>query len=115
MKASFDLDSMMDKLIGFESEREWGKFHSIKNLCIAVSVESGELLEVIQWEDEQDLINVSDEVKRELSEEVADVLINSLMLCKKLGVNPLEAIERKIELNRVKYPVSQFKGRYKKK
>ena len=33
----------------FSKDREWDKFHNPKNLVMALSVESSELLEIYQW------------------------------------------------------------------
>ena len=33
----------------FAADRDWDKFHSPKNLAIALSVETAELLEHFQW------------------------------------------------------------------
>ena len=40
------------KLQEFASERDWEKFHSIKNLALSINIESAELLEIFQWENE---------------------------------------------------------------
>ena len=42
------LDQLRDALRAFTTEREWDQFHSPKNLAMALSVESAELLEVFQ-------------------------------------------------------------------
>lgn len=114
MNKNFDIESILEKLSSFENERDWEKFHTVKNLCVAVSVEAGELLEVTQWETDDELITPNDEVKSRLREEVADVIINSLMLCNKLDIDISSAVEDKIKLNTKKYPVSEYRGRYKK-
>ena len=43
--------------------------------------------------------------------EIADVLLFLLRLCDKLDVDPIAAAERKLALNRQKYPVEKAKGR----
>ena len=34
----------------FAEDRDWNKFHALKNLAISISIESSELLEIFQWE-----------------------------------------------------------------
>ena len=42
------LDQLRDALRAFTAARDWDQFHSPKNLAMALSVESAELLEVFQ-------------------------------------------------------------------
>ena len=44
-----DLDRLRDALRAFADARDWGQFHSPKNLAISVSLEAAELLEHFQW------------------------------------------------------------------
>ena len=34
-------------------KRDWEKFHNLKNLAISINIESSELLEIFQWDDNQ--------------------------------------------------------------
>ena len=40
------------KLRQFAKDRDWEKFHKFKNLAISISLESSELLEIFQWQNE---------------------------------------------------------------
>ena len=40
------------KLRKFAKDRNWEQFHSLKNLAISINLESSELLEIFQWENE---------------------------------------------------------------
>ena len=48
-----ELESLREQLRDFAAARDWGQFHSPKNLAMALSVEAGELLETFQWLTEQ--------------------------------------------------------------
>nr|MCU0775017.1 nucleotide pyrophosphohydrolase [Ideonella sp.] len=43
------IDDLALALRRFAEERDWGPFHSPKNLASALVVEAGELLEPFQW------------------------------------------------------------------
>ena len=93
-------------LLEFNRERDWGKFHTPENLAKSVAIESGELLECFQWNNEYDRVA--------LSEELADVMMYCLMLCDATGLDPIEIMRNKIEKNKAKYPVSKARGNSKK-
>ena len=47
-------------------------------------------------------------------DELADVLIYALLLCREVGVSPIQAVLAKIEKNRANYPVELSRGSSKK-
>ena len=49
-----DIKSIQDDVNRFAEERDWDKFHSPKNLAMALSVEAAELMEHFQWLTEQE-------------------------------------------------------------
>ncbi len=59
-------------------------------------------MELFQWDDEFD--------KEEVCEELADILIYSLLLANELDVDVEEIVLRKLEINKNKYPIEKFKG-----
>ncbi|GLB62086.1 hypothetical protein NCCP133_42150 [Cytobacillus sp. NCCP-133] len=78
------------------------KYHNPKDLAISISIEAAELLEDFQWiSSEEALI----ENKENIREEIAGVLIYSLLLCSDLGLDVKEIVEEKIVKNGKKYPV----------
>ena len=108
------LDQLRDALRDFTSARDWDQFHSPKNLAMALSVESAELLEVFQWVTESDSRNLEPASKVAASEEIADVLLYLILLSDELGIDPLAAAERKMVANEQKYPVDKARGTSKK-
>lgn len=105
----------MDELIGnirkFAKERDWEKFHSPKNLAMALSVEASEILEHFQWLTQEESRNLSPEKLAEVKDEIGDVLVYLLNLADKLGIDPIEAAREKMVKNAEKYPVSAAHGR----
>ena len=107
---TIDLDTLRDRLRAFALARDWGQFHSPKNLACALSVEAAELLEHFQWMTE-DQSRSPDATRREaIAHEAADVLLYLIQLADQLGIDLLAAADRKITLNATKYPVASARG-----
>jgi len=104
------LDDLKIALQHFADERDWEQFHSPKNLAMALGVEVAELAEHFQWLTQQQSLNLGEEKKQEVSEELADVLIYLVRLADRLNIDLLSEAERKIKLNALKYPVALSKG-----
>jgi NTP pyrophosphatase (non-canonical NTP hydrolase) len=95
----------------FAEARSWGRFHSPRNLAMAVSVEAGELLELFLWcDDAGPQPMVAERVPR-VAEEAADVLICLLNLCDRSGIDLGRAVAEKLADAERKYPVERVKGR----
>ena len=111
-----DLKSLQKKIEKFVSDRDWAQFHSLKNLSMSLSIEAAELMEHFQWvdADDYDQEDLDEDKFEEIREEIADVMIYSLMLSSKMGIDPLTTIAEKIEKNEEKYPVQKVKGSAKK-
>lgn len=108
------IEILKNKLKIFASERDWDQFHTPKNLAMALSVEVSELLELFQWLTEKQSYNLSSETKERAEQEIGDILIYLIRISDKLNIDPIEAAEKKIQLNTKKYPVNKAKGNAKK-
>jgi dCTP diphosphatase len=106
-----NLDSLRIRLATFVAERDWDQFHSPKNLVMALVAEAGELVEHFQWLTAEQSSHLAPETLAEVELEIADVLLFLLRLCDKLGIDPLAAAAKKLELNAKKYPVEKARGR----
>lgn len=106
-----DLKTIVDELIAFRDEREWSQFHNPKDLAVAISIESAELLEAFQWSGGD---TSADGREDKIKEELADVLIYCFYLADAVGIDPLEAIEEKINVNHGKYPAEKSRGNARK-
>ena len=105
-----DLDTLRDRLRAFALARDWGQFHSPKNLACALSVEAAELLEHFQWMTEEQSRAPDESQRAEIALEAADVLLYLIQLADQLGIDLLAAADRKIALNGAKYPVETARG-----
>jgi dCTP diphosphatase len=107
-----DIEGIRKRLNKFAVERDWGQYHTPKNLAISLSVEAGELLEIFQWLPES--LPYDENVYQKASEEVADILIYAIMFSRKMNIDIEKAVVKKIEVNEKKYPVDKAKGIAKK-
>ncbi|KUG58869.1 nucleotide pyrophosphohydrolase [Nesterenkonia jeotgali] len=87
----------------FVAEREWGQFHSPGNLIKSIAIESGELLECMQWSEDIDPARVRSEL--------ADVLTYAYLLADRMGWDPDEVVLAKLHETSTKYPVEKAKGK----
>lgn len=98
---------------GFIREREWERYHSPKNLSMAIAIEAAEIMEMFQWLDLDDAklrVNKDAAFRRHLCEELADVTAYVLSLCQQNDIDLAAALEEKMVKNRQKYPVEQVRG-----
>lgn len=105
-----NLSELAQKLREFAQERDWEKFHSPKNLSMALSVEVAELVEHFQWLTEKQSTSLDTEELAEVSEEIADIQIYLARLADQLGVDIESAVSKKLEVNADKYPVAKAHG-----
>lgn len=112
------MDDSVDRLAlalrQFADERDWGQFHSPKNLASALIVEAGELLEHFQWLGEEQSRTLPPERLAAVGAEMADVLLYLVRLADVLGVDLIAAARAKMALNATRYPVERARGSSRK-
>ena len=113
---TLDIEKITNELTKFTVDRDWDKFHSVKNLSMALSVEVSELLEISQWltEEESNQIKNDANLKSKMEDEVADVFVYLLRIANKTGIDLESAVLNKLKKNAEKYPVDLSKGNSKK-
>jgi len=103
-----DIADLTKKLIAFRGARDWKQFHNPKDLAVALSIESGELLEAFLWKS-------SEQASQEkIKEELADVHAYAFLLANECGLDVAEIVTAKIGANNLKYPADKVKGSAKK-
>ncbi|RTZ63098.1 MAG: nucleotide pyrophosphohydrolase [Aquificaceae bacterium] len=107
---SKELEAIKIRLQEFAKERDWDQFHSPKNFSMALIVECAELVEHFQWLTDEQSKNLSAETLDEVSLEMADIMMYLIRLADKLDIDLLQAVDRKIGLNAIKYPIEKAKG-----
>lgn len=111
---SQDIQELQAALRQFAQERDWGQFHSPKNLAVSLSIEAAEVLEHFQWLTEDQSRTLDDARRREVAHEIADVLLYLLQLSDRLGIDPLQAAREKLALNAQRYPADKARGTSRK-
>ncbi len=105
---------MREEVAAFNAERDWARYHSPRNLAMALTVEAGELLELFLWSsDEGPQPPVESRLPR-VAEEAADVMICLLNLCDRSGIDLAAAVQAKLARNAERYPVQLARGRLEK-
>lgn len=105
-----DLDTLRRRIREFAQARAWDRYHTPKNLAMALSVEAAELLEPFQWLTPEESGELSAEQHEAVRQEIADVLIYLTRLADVLGIDLLAAAADKLALNARKYPVDKAYG-----
>lgn len=105
-RSLIDFTELESALQTFADERDWQKYHSPKNLAMALTGEVGELVEIFQWQTEaQSRLVASDPTTAQaVRDELADVLLYLVRLSSVLGVDLNEAVVQKLKKNATKYP-----------
>lgn len=111
---SRSLSDLTNELRRFAHERAWEQFHSPKNLAAALNVEAAEVLEHFQWLTETESCALTAAKRSAVALELADVLLYLLQLADALDVDLIEAADRKIAVNRERYPVERARGSSRK-
>jgi dCTP diphosphatase len=106
-----DLKKITKAAITFRDERDWEKFHTPKNLAIALSLEAGEVLEHFLWKSDTEIEKYMKTNKEEIADELADVLHYLVTLAHAIGVELPKASAAKFRKTAIKYPVEKSRGK----
>lgn len=109
-----DIKQLTEKIRRFRDKRAWKQFHNAKDVAISLALEAAELLEHFQWKSKKETEKYINSNKKEIGEELADVLYWVLLMCNDLNINIKEALEKKIKKNEWKYPVEKARGKHTK-
>src|SRR5262249_14217061 len=109
------ISTLRDAMRTFVRERDWEQFHSPKNLAMAMSAEAAELMEHFLWmENAESRAVVNDPTRRrEIVDEIADVLGVCLALCNALDLDLSDAFLDNMSRNVLKYPADRARGKYR--
>lgn len=105
------MDRLRGKLRQFANDRDWGQFHTPKNLSMALGAEAAEILEIFQWLTPEESAALAPERLEALRQEIGDVQIYLTLLADRFGIDPIEAARLKIEINERKYPADKVRGK----
>ncbi len=104
MEQKGEISFLKEQVVSFGEARNWEKFHSPKNLSMALAVEASELLEIFQWMNEQESKNLNASDKEKAAFELADIFMYTLLISDRLNVDLKAYTEKKIEMNEQRFP-----------
>jgi dCTP diphosphatase len=108
------LEQLRQRLRRFAAERDWERFHSPKNLAMALVAEAGELAAEFQWLESAESAALEAERLDRVKDEAADVLLYLIRLADRLDFDLADAAQRKIARNEERYPADKVRGSAKK-
>jgi len=103
-----DLEDLTARMREFTEARDWGRFHDVKSLTLALAGEVGELAELVQWLQADQVLK--GDLRERLAEELADVLLYLLRLADVAGVEVSQAALSKLARNQERFPAAEFRG-----
>ena len=104
---STTISQLKDEIQQFVQDRNWGQYHTPKNLGMSIAIEAAEIMEHFQWhssKDSVDLIKVP-EIKQQVADELADVLVYCLVLANQADIDISSALRSKMARNQTRFPV----------
>lgn len=125
LSGAYSLEGLQKEIAKFAAERDWEKFHTLKNLVLALVGEVGELAELVQWKTDSEIkqeieknpeeklleaIFETNSLSNRLEEELADVFIYLLRISSITKIDLISAVKSKMEQNAARYTVEKSKG-----
>lgn len=108
------INEITGKIKHFRDERDWLQFHDPKNMAVSIMLEASELLEHFQWKTKAEVDAYIEKSRESVQEEIADISMYLFELADNLGIDLIDAMDKKLKKNAAKYPVAKAKGSHKK-
>ena len=108
------IGKLTENIVNFRDKRDWKQFHNPKDLSLSLVLEATEVMEHFQWKNAEEIETHIKKNKKEIGDELADVLYWVLLMFHDLDIDVEQATKRKLKINEKKYPVSKAKGKHKK-
>lgn len=109
-----NLDKITERIINFRNERDWKQFHNSKDVALSLVLEANELLEHFQWKNGKELEEYTNSHKKEIGDELSDILYWVLLMSHDLDIDIVKALDSKMAENEAKYVLEKAKGNHKK-
>lgn len=101
-------------VLEFVDERNWRQFQTPKNMSMYLSLEAAELMEHFLWCESSTSKQTLEEKRQEVEYELVDILYWVLNFAAQNNIDLVQVFERKMELNRKKYPIEKAKNNSQK-
>jgi NTP pyrophosphatase (non-canonical NTP hydrolase) len=101
------IEEMKRIIDDYSKKRGWDLNENPKDLVMALSVETSELLEIFQWVHSDKADSIKDDPKEfeHLKEEISDVFWYLIRICNHFNIDLTEAVEDKAIKNARKYQI----------
>ncbi|MBV7339766.1 nucleotide pyrophosphohydrolase [Chloroflexi bacterium TSY] len=106
------IDELKEAVADFVDSRNWESFHTPKHLVMSIAIEAAEIMEHFQWltVDESKEYVANETQRKEVADELADVLIYCLSFADVADIDISTAIRTKLARNEVRFPVPADSG-----
>lgn len=105
-----NLETLKQRILKFRERRNWKQFHNPKNLAMSIAIEASELMELYQWLNLDESIKYSEENKKDIEDEVADIFNYLILFANDLDIDLIKATSEKLKISEKKYPIKKAKG-----
>ena len=109
-----NVNAITKRIVSFREARDWKQFHNPKDLALSLVLEATEVMEHFQWKNKDEVEKYVKINKKEIGEELADVLYWVLLMSHDLKIDSLAALDEKMKQNEAKYPIEKAKGKHTK-
>jgi NTP pyrophosphatase (non-canonical NTP hydrolase) len=103
------MKNVQDKLKQFDEARGWDKDWNIKDLCLNLGEETGELWNLIKWVDKDKQKEIISNKKAEASDFIGDSLFIILKLANQMGVDAEKALNDTLDEYEQRMPAEKMK------
>jgi len=109
--AQTTIKQLKDIIIKLAQERDWGQFHSPKNLAMNIAVEASELMELFIWCTTQESDDEVEKNRKEIEQELSDIFIGICLFANRTNIDIAFAVQNKIKIIEERYPIHLAKGK----
>lgn len=116
MDCKTNLNELKKLVKEFCDERDWDQYHNAKELAIGIVTEAAELLDIFRFKSEEEIDKMfeKDNKRKEITEEMSDVLYFVLRMAQRYDIDITSEFRKKLDKNREKYPTEKARGCNKK-
>lgn len=103
-----DISALQKRIVEFRDARDWKQFHNPKDMALSLALEAAELMEHFQWKNPEEVEKHLTDYKKDVSDELVDVLYWILLMAYDFDIDLVKEFERKMMHNERKYPAEKF-------
>lgn len=100
-----DIHTLQTRIKKFHEERSWS--HNAKDIAIDLTLEAAEFLDHFKWRNNEELDAYIGKHQEDINDELSDVLHAVLLLAQVMHIDVMDAFEKKMKKNEVRYPANR--------